>query len=40
MKTLIRLADQGKLPDPLIRLGIKFLDFQRLTIEEKGGVER
>jgi cyclopropane-fatty-acyl-phospholipid synthase len=40
MKTLIRLADQGKLPDPLIRLGIKFLDFQRLAVEEKGGVER
>jgi cyclopropane-fatty-acyl-phospholipid synthase len=38
MRTLIRLADQGKLPDPLIRLGIKFLDFQRLAIEEKGGV--
>jgi cyclopropane-fatty-acyl-phospholipid synthase len=40
MKTLIRLADEGKLPDPLIRLGIKFLDFQRIAIEEKGGVER
>ncbi|MGD9368245.1 MAG: cyclopropane-fatty-acyl-phospholipid synthase family protein [Desulfobacteraceae bacterium] len=40
MKTLIRLADQGKLPDPLIRLGIKFLDFQRLAVEQKGGVER
>jgi cyclopropane-fatty-acyl-phospholipid synthase len=40
MKTLIRLADQGKLPDPLIRLGIKFLDFQRLAVEEKGGVEQ
>lgn len=40
MKTLIRLADQGKLPDALIRLGIKFLDFQRLAVEQKGGVER
>jgi cyclopropane-fatty-acyl-phospholipid synthase len=40
MKTLIRLADQGKLPDPLIRLGIKFLDYQRLAVEEKGGVEQ
>jgi cyclopropane-fatty-acyl-phospholipid synthase len=40
MKTLIRLADQGKLPDSLIRLGIKFLDYQRLAVEEKGGVER
>ncbi|MGD8834111.1 MAG: cyclopropane-fatty-acyl-phospholipid synthase family protein [Desulfobacteraceae bacterium] len=40
MKTLIRLADRGKLPDPLIRLGIKFLDYQRLAIEEKGGVEQ
>ena len=40
MKTLIRLADQGKLPDPLIRLGIKFLDYQRLAVEGKGGVEQ
>lgn len=40
MKTLIRLADQGKLPDPLIRLGIKFLDYQRLAAEGKGGLER
>jgi cyclopropane-fatty-acyl-phospholipid synthase len=40
MRALIRLADQGKLPDPLIRLGIKFLDYQRLAIEEKGGVEQ
>ena len=40
MKTLIELADQGRLPDPLIRLGIKFLDFQRLAAEGKGGPER
>lgn len=40
MKTLIRLADQGKLPDALIRLGIRFLDFQRLSAEGKGGVEQ
>jgi len=40
MKTLIELADRGRLPDPLIRLGIKFLDFQRLAAEGKGGPER
>lgn len=40
MKKLIRLADQGKLPDPLIRLGIKFLDHQRLAAEGRGGLEQ
>jgi len=40
MKTLIRMADQGKLPDVLIRLGIKFMDFQRLSIESKGSLEQ
>ena len=40
MKRLIRLADEGKLPDPIIRLGIKFLDFQRLAAEGKGGIEQ
>ncbi|NNG01728.1 MAG: class I SAM-dependent methyltransferase [Desulfobacteraceae bacterium] len=39
MKTLLRLADRGKLPDPLIRLGIKFLDYKRLSVEGKGGPE-
>jgi cyclopropane-fatty-acyl-phospholipid synthase len=39
MKTLITLADRGKLPDTLIRLGIRFLDFQRLAAEGKGGPE-
>lgn len=40
MKTLIRLADQGKLPDALIRLGIRFLDFRRLSAERGGGTEQ
>lgn len=40
MNKLIRLADQGKLPDALIRLGIKFLDFQRLAAESAGGLEK
>lgn len=39
MNKLIQWADQGKLPDTLIRLGIKFLDFQRLSVEGSGGVE-
>jgi cyclopropane-fatty-acyl-phospholipid synthase len=39
MKKLIQLADQGKLPDAIIRLGIKFLDYQRLAAEAKGGLE-
>lgn len=40
MKPLIRLAEKGKLPDPLIRLGIKFLDFHRLLSESRGGPEQ
>lgn len=40
MNKLIQLADKGKLPDAIIRLGIKFLDFQRLAAESAGGVER
>jgi cyclopropane-fatty-acyl-phospholipid synthase len=39
MNKLIRLADQGKLPDALIRLGIRFLDYQRLGAQGKGGLE-
>ncbi len=39
MNKLIRLADQGKIPDSLIRLGIRFLDYQRLAAQGKGGVE-
>lgn len=40
MRSLIRLADQGTLPDPLIRLGIRLLDFQRLCAEGQGGPEK
>ncbi len=37
MKTLIDLADKGKLPDPAIRWGIRMLDRLRLFQEGKGG---
>ena len=39
MKTLLNLADQGKLPDSLIRWGIRWLDKQRLRLEERGDIE-
>ena len=39
MNKLIQMADQGKLPDSLIRLGIRFLDYQRLATQGKGGLE-
>jgi cyclopropane-fatty-acyl-phospholipid synthase len=39
MKTLINLADQGKLPDGLIRWGIRWLDKQRLDLENHGDIE-
>jgi cyclopropane-fatty-acyl-phospholipid synthase len=39
MKTLITLADQGKLPDGLIRWGIRWLDRQRLRLEERDDIE-
>jgi len=37
MKTLIALADNGRLPDPAIRWGIRMLDRVRLFQEGKGG---
>ena len=40
MTSLIRMADQGRMPDSLIRLGIRFLDWQRLRAERKGGLEQ
>ena len=39
MKTLLNLADHGKLPDSLIRWGIRWLDKQRLRLEERGDIE-
>jgi cyclopropane-fatty-acyl-phospholipid synthase len=39
MKFLIDLADRGKLPDPLIRLGIRFLNGRRLRQERREGAE-
>ena len=36
MKALIALAEQGKLPDRLIRWGIRWLDFQTLQLERRG----
>lgn len=37
MKTLIELAEQGKLPDLLIRWGIRWLDYQTLQVESRHG---
>jgi cyclopropane-fatty-acyl-phospholipid synthase len=39
MKTLLNLADHGKLPDGLIRWGIRWLDRQRLELENRGDIE-
>jgi len=39
MKTLLNLADHGKLPDGLIRWGIRWLDKQQLKLEERGDLE-
>lgn len=39
MSILIDLAEQGLLPDGLIRWGIRGLDRQRLKLEDRGGVE-
>jgi len=36
---LIELADHGLLPDPLIRLGIRYLDKKRLRAESRGDAE-
>ena len=40
MRTVIQLADAGRLPDALIRLGIRFLDYRRLSDGRRGGPER
>jgi cyclopropane-fatty-acyl-phospholipid synthase len=39
-KQLIQLADQGILPDVLIRRGIRLLDSQRLSAEDLGDPEK
>jgi cyclopropane-fatty-acyl-phospholipid synthase len=40
MKILIELAEKGFLPDHLIRLGIRRLNWKRLKCETHGGIER
>jgi cyclopropane-fatty-acyl-phospholipid synthase len=39
MRRVAVMADQGKLPDTIIRLGIRLLDGLRLLEESRGGVE-
>jgi cyclopropane-fatty-acyl-phospholipid synthase len=39
MKFLLDLADRGRLPDPLVRLGIHRLNRRRLRREGRGGAE-
>jgi cyclopropane-fatty-acyl-phospholipid synthase len=39
VRKLIELADSGRLPDRLIRIGIRHLDKKRLQFEDRGNVE-
>ncbi len=39
MSMIIELAENGRLPDALIRAGIRTLNRQRLREEQRGGIE-